>query len=199
MKRGRSNIGPVLEKRKKVCPEGASCPYVHEYQHDLEYSHPEKPQQGQKQEPTFVPFSGKGRVLGTASQGRKQGGREAINRKAIPHSSIAQSSSRGSHSDDIECGICGKRLRVDTVEQHMQGHSGQVNRPIQTDIAVKDDTIVDLTQSPSPLIKKIKNIHSAGIHNTSSSSCFVKIDNELIYCGQCDSVVQNVNACTCCK
>ena len=60
--------GGVRKRKRKLCERGADCPYKHEYQHGLEFSHDDDDNDGGSGggggSSSFTPFGGSGRKLG---------------------------------------------------------------------------------------------------------------------------------------
>lgn len=69
----------MAPKRKRRCEEGSKCPYKHEYQHLLEFSHGDDDDGAKSVTPhSGAVFVGKGRKLGSAKSTR---GSSAVGQK----------------------------------------------------------------------------------------------------------------------
>lgn len=103
MKRNNTSIATVAkrnrENKRKECEHGKSCPYINEYQHQLEFSHDNqfiKPVQ--KRDETI--FSGKGNRIGSSNSA-------LVNR----------------NQDDLFlCEICSRSIPISVIELHIINH-----------------------------------------------------------------------------
>ena len=71
--------GTKKRRSKKKCPHGSSCKFIHEYQHQLEFSH-----DNEAPKPSFEPFAGLGQAIATTEQRLPQQSKPKIPIKPPP-------------------------------------------------------------------------------------------------------------------
>lgn len=119
------------EKDLPPCPKGMSCPYINEYQHQLEFSHSSVP---------LGPPSTSSSPAFTSSQGKRLGGSSTSSillrdeiipppykqprllTEDVPHPLPHWDGI--TNSDSVLCGICGASVSLMALDSHMSLHEG---------------------------------------------------------------------------
>eukprot|EP00600_Ochromonadales_sp_CCMP1393_P009036 CAMPEP_0174971872 /NCGR_PEP_ID=MMETSP0004_2-20121128/10280_1 /TAXON_ID=420556 /ORGANISM="Ochromonas sp., Strain CCMP1393" /LENGTH=424 /DNA_ID=CAMNT_0016221963 /DNA_START=88 /DNA_END=1362 /DNA_ORIENTATION=+ len=114
---------------KKICELGWKCPYLNEYQHQLEFSHDHEPIIST--ENNFAAFTGASHKLG-AINNELLNGLDYSNTASNSSSSSSSSSSNYSNSlsinnwgaadEPIFCDMCSNYIHLSELETHMKSH-----------------------------------------------------------------------------
>jgi hypothetical protein len=189
---------------KKLCEEGMTCPYINEYQHQLEFTHSSSSIASKK---PYMPFVGKGKVVGSGigvysenhtNKGRKLGGSNDFHHQ--------RSENRTVSDDNIACGICGFEMSLTTLEKHMRDHelraipqqvsyatSNSSSSKCCTSALEKETAVIDLTLSP-PTVQETKSSP-----NKNHAERIVNLDGNNLYCSFCDLVMSISDPCRHCR